>query len=163
MQRVAAVNNLPLQMSTSESGLDIHKWKAVMAYDNTWTGKIIVQLRGIATCIQFTPRTGHRSAAPCNRYRGGVRARGSTTISNAVVLTVRSTQSSNRIQQLLDHASFTLPFCMSPPHQLCVGADSYHDYLSRHPLLHDNVHLTNNQRSQLHLTRQRQSNTFNSI
>ena len=45
MQRVAAVNNLPLQRCTSESGLDIYKWKAVMAYDNTWTGKIIVQLR----------------------------------------------------------------------------------------------------------------------
>ena len=45
MQRVATVNNLPLQMCTSETGLDIHRWKAVMAYDNTWTGKIIVQLR----------------------------------------------------------------------------------------------------------------------
>ena len=31
MQRVATVNNLPLQMSTSESGLDIHNWRAVVA------------------------------------------------------------------------------------------------------------------------------------
>ena len=45
MQRVATVNTLPLQRRTSEPGLDIHRWKAVMVYDNTWTGKIIVQLR----------------------------------------------------------------------------------------------------------------------
>ena len=32
-------------MSTTESGLDIHKWKAVMAYDNTWTGKVVIQLQ----------------------------------------------------------------------------------------------------------------------
>ena len=44
MQNVAIANNLPLQRSTTATGLDVHKWKAVMAYSGAWTGKVIVQL-----------------------------------------------------------------------------------------------------------------------
>ena len=44
MQCVATSNGLPLQQSTSESGLEMHTWKAVMAYDGSWTGRVVVQL-----------------------------------------------------------------------------------------------------------------------
>ena len=44
MQKVATLNNIPLQESTSDSGLDLYKWKTVTTYDGAWTGKIIVQL-----------------------------------------------------------------------------------------------------------------------
>ena len=44
MQKVATDNNLPLQSSTAESGLDTYKWRPIMAYDGSWTGKVVVQL-----------------------------------------------------------------------------------------------------------------------
>ena len=44
MQRVATTNNLPLQASTTDSGLDVHRYRALTAYDGSWTGKVIVQL-----------------------------------------------------------------------------------------------------------------------
>ena len=44
MQKVATVNTLPLQETTTESGLDVHKWKPIVAYDGSWSGKVLVQL-----------------------------------------------------------------------------------------------------------------------
>ena len=44
MQKVSTANNIPLQMTSSETGLDIHHWKAIMAFDGSWTGKVLVQL-----------------------------------------------------------------------------------------------------------------------
>ena len=44
MQKVATVTNIPLQESTTNSGLDTYKWKAVTSYEGAWTGKVIVQL-----------------------------------------------------------------------------------------------------------------------
>ena len=44
MQKVATTNNLPLQASTTEHGLDIYKWKAVSNYEGAWSGKVLVQL-----------------------------------------------------------------------------------------------------------------------
>ena len=47
MQQVATTNQLPLQASTAEAGLDIHRWKAISTYDGAWTGKVIVQLSNV--------------------------------------------------------------------------------------------------------------------
>ena len=47
MQQVAATNQLPLQASAAEAGLDIHRWKAISTYDGAWTGKVIVQLSNV--------------------------------------------------------------------------------------------------------------------
>ena len=47
MRTVGASNNLPLQMATTETGLGIHAWRAVMGYDGQWTGKILVQLAAV--------------------------------------------------------------------------------------------------------------------
>ena len=44
MQTVRVATNLPLQVSTAESGLDIHKWKPIMDFEGGWTGRILVQL-----------------------------------------------------------------------------------------------------------------------
>ena len=44
MQKASSTNNLPLQKTTAESGLDVHKWKEILAYDGSWTGKVLVQL-----------------------------------------------------------------------------------------------------------------------
>ena len=44
MDNVAATNSLPLQKSTTEIGLDVHRWRAIKAYDGSWTGKVVVQL-----------------------------------------------------------------------------------------------------------------------
>ena len=47
MQHVAATNQLPLQASTAEAGLDIHRWKAISSYDGAWTCKVIVKLANV--------------------------------------------------------------------------------------------------------------------
>ena len=47
MHTVGTTNNLPLQKATTESGLGIHTWRAVMGYDGQWTGKIVVQLASV--------------------------------------------------------------------------------------------------------------------
>ena len=47
MQQVASTNNLPLQMSTSDLGLDVHRWRAVASYEGAWTGKVVVQLSNV--------------------------------------------------------------------------------------------------------------------
>ena len=44
MEQVAAANNIPLQRSTTEHGLDIHKWRPIMTYHGNWTGKVVIQL-----------------------------------------------------------------------------------------------------------------------
>ena len=44
MANVASTNGLPLERSRAEAGLDIHKWRAIMGYDGSWTGKVIIQL-----------------------------------------------------------------------------------------------------------------------
>ena len=44
MQKVATVNNLPQQETTTLSGLDVHKWKPIVTYDSSWSGKVLVQL-----------------------------------------------------------------------------------------------------------------------
>ena len=44
MHSVASANNLPLQKSTADTGLDLHRWKPIMAYDGSWTGKVLIQL-----------------------------------------------------------------------------------------------------------------------
>ena len=44
MLKVATTNNLPLQRSTADTGLDIHHWKPIMAYDGSWSGKVLIQL-----------------------------------------------------------------------------------------------------------------------
>ena len=53
MQKVATVNNLPLQTSATGDGLDIHKWKAVIGYDGSWTGKVIVQFGSIHEILRM--------------------------------------------------------------------------------------------------------------
>ena len=44
MQKVASINNIPLQKTAAESGLDVYKWREILAYDGSWTGKVLVQL-----------------------------------------------------------------------------------------------------------------------
>ena len=44
MDSVAVTNCLSLQRSTTENGLDVHRWRAIRAYDGSWTGKVVVQL-----------------------------------------------------------------------------------------------------------------------
>ena len=44
MANVASTSGLPLERTRQEAGLDIHRWRAVMGYDGSWTGKVIVQL-----------------------------------------------------------------------------------------------------------------------
>ena len=39
MQRVGTTNNLPLQASTTDSGLDVHRYRAITTYDGSWTAK----------------------------------------------------------------------------------------------------------------------------
>ena len=56
MQQDATTNQLPLQASTAEAGLDIHRWKAMSTYEGAWTGKVIVQLANVDELRQL-----HRS------------------------------------------------------------------------------------------------------
>ena len=53
MQRVGTTNNLPLQASVTDSGLDVHRYRALTAYDGSWTGKILVQLANIQEVRQL--------------------------------------------------------------------------------------------------------------
>ena len=47
MQKVASINGLPLERSRAETGLDIHRWRAIMGYDGSWTGKVVIQLANL--------------------------------------------------------------------------------------------------------------------
>ena len=71
MQQVATVNNLPLQASTSDTGLDIHRWKAVTTYDGAWTGKVIVQLSNIQGLHQVR-RTLHGQGVEIQHHLAGI-------------------------------------------------------------------------------------------
>ena len=71
MQRVATTNNLPLQASTTNSGLDIHKWRAIMAYDGAWTGKVIVQLATIQELRQLH-KTLHGQGIDIQQHTAGI-------------------------------------------------------------------------------------------
>ena len=71
MQRVATTNNLPLQASTTNSGLDIHKWRAMMAYDGSWTGKVLVQLANDQELRQLH-KTLHGQGTEIQHHTAGI-------------------------------------------------------------------------------------------
>ena len=71
MQRVATTNNIPLQASTSEAGLDIHKWKAVTSYDGTWSGKVLVQLANVDE-LHHLRRTLHGQGVEIQHHVAGI-------------------------------------------------------------------------------------------
>ena len=71
MERVANNNNLPLQPSTSDSGLDVHRWKAVTSYEGTWTGKVIVQLATIEE-LHHMHRTLHGQGIEIQHHLAGI-------------------------------------------------------------------------------------------
>ena len=71
MQKVATTNNLPLQPSTTESGLDVHKWRAVRAYDGSWTGKVVVQLASVQELRQMH-KNMHGHAIEIQQHVAGI-------------------------------------------------------------------------------------------
>ena len=71
MEQVATNNNLPLRPSTTDTGLDIHRWKAVTSYEGTWTGKIIVQLANTDELHQLR-RTLHGQGIAIQHHLAGI-------------------------------------------------------------------------------------------
>ena len=71
MQRVATTNNLPLEASTTNSGLDIYKWRAMMSYDGSWTGKVIVQLSNVHELRQLH-KTLHGQGVDIQQHSAGI-------------------------------------------------------------------------------------------
>ena len=71
MQQVATTNNIPLQASTSDAGLDIHRWKPVTSYDGTWTGKVLVQLANVDE-LHHLRRTLHGQGIEIQHHVAGI-------------------------------------------------------------------------------------------
>ena len=71
MQRVATTNNLPLQASTTNSGLDVHRWRALMGYDSSWTGKVLVQLANAQELRQLH-KTLHGQGIDIQQHTAGI-------------------------------------------------------------------------------------------
>ena len=71
MQQVATTNNLSLQASTTDSGLDVHKYRALTAYDGSWTGKVIVQLANIQE-LRKMHKTLHGQGIEIQHHTAGI-------------------------------------------------------------------------------------------